>query len=54
MLIQRFSKPVTPGVKNVLQNRPRPKPPAVDADLDEALDEFVADKPAPIMKDDDQ
>jgi hypothetical protein len=50
MFTQRFSRPVTPGVKNVLQNRKRSTLPAVDADLDKALDEFVTDKPPSIMK----
>lgn len=50
MLTQRFSKPVTPGVKDVTPKPKRSALPAVDKDLDKALDEFVADKPKSIMR----
>lgn len=46
---QRVSKPVT-TVTKIADGLPHPKLPAIGPELDKALDEFVADKPKPIMK----
>jgi hypothetical protein len=50
MVGQRVSKPVQVGTKIVTPNRVRPSLPAIGPELDKALDEFVADKPKSIMK----